>query len=63
LSFLLKRIPLIQCHEILSQETRDPTLSYNTNLVSLSHLVSDGHWNVTDPRRTDRLINRITIAI
>jgi len=48
---------LTQRHEICSQETRDPRLSYGENPESLSHLGLNRYRVVTD-RRTDR----ITIA-
>jgi len=42
--------PFTQWHEILSQNTRDPKLSYGENQKSLSHLGSDRYWVVTDTK-------------
>jgi len=45
--------PFTQRHEILSQNTRDPKLSYRENLKSLSHLVLEWCRDVTDTGQTD----------
>jgi len=53
--------PFTQWHEILSQNTRDFTLSYGKNQKSLSYVGFSRYRVVTD-RHQDRHQERITIA-
>jgi len=56
---LVRGQPFTHRHEILSQNTRYSTLSYNENLKSLSHLVLKRYW-VVSPGQTDRRRDRQT---
>ena len=52
---------LTQRHEICSRETRDSTLSYGRNPVSLSYLGLNRYRVVTDGQ-TDEQADRVTIT-